>query len=124
MTRIRLAAGAGLAALALAAGSTAMTHPKLTGVVGPGFTISIKNAQGKAVKNLKVGTYTIAVTDKSKIHNWVLEGPGLGKKGKEITSTPFVGKKSATVTVKKGVYTFVCTPHRTVPTMKGTFKVA
>ena len=122
MTRISFAAVA-VAALALAVGSAAMTHPKLTGTVGPGFTIDLKNAKGKKVTSLKAGTYTIAVTDKSAIHDYVLEGPGLGKKGKTITGVKFVGKASKTVTLKKGTYTFVCTPHRKVPSMKGTFKV-
>jgi plastocyanin len=34
----------------------------------------------------------------------------------------FVGKKSLTVTLKKGTYRFVCDPHAS--SMKGSFKVA
>ncbi len=126
MTRISLIAAAVAAALTLAGVVSAQGQAptKLNGVVGPGFTISLKTTAGKVVKTLKPGAYAITVTDKSKIHNWVLEGPGLGAKGKEITSTPFVGKKTATVTLKKGAYLVVCTPHRAVPTMKSTLKVA
>ena len=122
MKRIALLAVASAAALTLAVQSLAAgAATKLKGTVGPGFTITLKDAKGKTVKALKAGKYTIAVADKSNIHNWVLEGPGL-KKGKEVTSTPFVGSKTATVTLKKGTYTYVCTPHRS--TMKATFKVS
>ena len=122
MTRISLAAAV-VVALGLAVGSAAMTHPRLTGTVGPGFTIDLKSAKGKKVTSLKAGTYRIAVTDKSAIHDYVLEGPGLGKKGRTITGIKFVGKTTKTVTFRRGAYTFVCTPHRKVPSMIGTFKV-
>jgi plastocyanin len=122
MTRITLLAGTALAALALAAQSVfaASSATKLKGDVGPGFTIHLKDAAGKTVKTLKAGAYSITVEDKSSIHNFKIEGPGVQK---EITGVKFVGKKTATVTFKKGTYTYVCTPHRKIPTMKGTFTV-
>jgi plastocyanin len=122
MTRITLLAGTALAALALAA-QTIFAAPgatKLKGDVGPGFTIHLKDAAGKTVKTLKAATYSVTVDDKSKIHNFKFEGPGVQK---EITGIKFVGKKTATVTFKRGKYTYVCTPHRKIPTMKGTFTV-
>jgi plastocyanin len=106
---------ASIAALALA--GSAAAAPKLTGTVGPGFTISLKQ-NGKAVKTVKAGTYSITVSDKANIHNFHLRGPGVNK---EITSVPFVGTKTVTVKLQKGVYKFVCDPHLT--TMKGSFKV-
>jgi plastocyanin len=105
------------AALALAATAGAMSNPKLTGTVGPGFTITLTSG-GKAVKALKAGTYTIAVTDKSDIHNFHLTGPGLDKM---ITTVPFQGTKSITVTLKPGTYKYMCDPHAS--SMKGSFKV-
>jgi plastocyanin len=120
MTRSTLLAVAALGALVLAAQTAAMAPPKLSGTVGPGFTITLKKG-GKKVTKLTAEKYTITVADKSPIHNFVLQGPGLGK-GKEITGVSFVGTKTATVTLKKGTYTFVCIPHKT--TMKGTFKVS
>jgi plastocyanin len=118
LLRIRIVAAAvGVAALALVASASAMAPVKLAGTVGPGFTISLKKA-GKAFKSLKAGKYTIAVSDKSNIHNFHLKGPGVNK---QITTVPFVGTKTVTVTLKKGTYTFVCDPHST--TMKGSFKV-
>ncbi len=117
MLRIRIVAvAAGVAALALVASAGAVT-PKLTGTVGPGFTISLKKA-GKTLKTLKAGKYSITVSDKSSIHNFHLTGPGVNK---EITTVPFTGTKTVIVTFKKGTYKFVCDPHAT--TMKGTFKV-
>lgn len=120
MTRIVLLAGAAVAALAFAVQTGAMAPTKLKGNVGPGFTIHLKNASGKRVSTLKRGTYRITVVDKSSIHDFKLEGPGVQK---TITGIKFVGTKTATVTFKKGTYTYVCTPHRKIPTMKGTFRV-
>ena len=119
MKRIVLVAGTGVAALVLAAQSGAMSPTKLKGDVGPGFTIHLKDAKGKAVKKLKAGKYTITVTDKSNIHNFHLTGPGVNK---EITSVAFQGTKTVTVTLKKGKYTYVCDPHAS--TMHGSFTVS
>ena len=108
-----------VAAVALAAAATAssMATPKLTGTVGPGFTISLKKA-GKPVKTLKAGKYTFVVADKASIHNYEIEGPGLDK---AITSVSFMGTKTVTLTLKKGTYKFYCAPHQS--TMHGSFKV-
>ena len=83
---------------------------KLTGTVGPGFTISMK-------KPTKAGKYTLVVSDKSSIHNFRLKGPGVNV----ATSVPATGSKTFKVTLKKGKYTFLCDPHPT--TMKGSFTI-
>jgi plastocyanin len=116
---IRIAfAAAVAAALALAAAAQAST-PTLQGEVGPGFTIEVKMA-GKDVKTLKAGTYKLVVQDKASIHDFHLIGPGLDK---VVTSVPFTGTKTVTVTLKKGKYTYQCDPHASRG-MKGSFKVA
>ena len=116
MTRIRSLAA--LAALALVAiGPAQAAVPKLTGTVGPGFTISLKKS-GVAVKTLKAGKYSLVVTDKSGIHNFRLKGPGRVNKATGITRT---GTTTFALTLVKGTYTFLCDPHPT--SMKGTFKV-
>jgi plastocyanin len=107
-------------ALALAAPPTAfavLSATKLVGTTGPGSTITLRKA-GKRVTILKAGKHTITVSDKSSSHNFVLKGPGVSK---QITGVAFVGTKTATVTLKKGKYTYFCTPHRSF--MNGAFTV-
>ncbi len=92
---------------------------KLKGSVGPGFTISLKDGAGKAVKKVKAGiTYRVSVADRSTSHDFHLTGPGVNKK-------TAVGRK-ATITwklkFKKGTYRFQCDPHKSV--MKGSFKAS
>ena len=89
----------------------------LTGEVGPGFTIELKQGS-KDVKQLKAGTYTIKVQDKASIHNFHLKGPGLNKS----TTVPFKGTQTWKITLKPGTYTYQCDPHA-ASGMKGTFKV-
>jgi len=117
MSRIALFAAGLLATLALAAPLGAATSvTKLTGTVGPGFTITLKKGTAK-VKTLKPGSYKITVNDKSNIHDFHLTGPGVNKM---ITTISFKGTKSVTVKLKKGKYTYRCDPH---PTMVGHFTV-
>ncbi|HJR94392.1 MAG TPA: plastocyanin/azurin family copper-binding protein [Gaiellaceae bacterium] len=102
--------------LALAIGAIAAlpvlaATPKISGSVGPGFTISL------AKKPTKAGKTTFVIRDRSSIHNFHLRGPGVNK----TTSVSAVGSKSFTVTLKKGKYTFLCDPHPT--TMKGSFTI-
>jgi plastocyanin len=108
-----------VAAVALAAAATASSKsaPKLTGTVGPGFTITLKQGT-KPVKTLKAGRYSITVSDRSNIHNFRLRGPGVNR---QITTVPARGTKTVTLTIKRGTYTFVCDPHAS--TMRGTFRV-
>jgi plastocyanin len=105
--------------LALAPATVAAnTTSKLSGVTGPGFTITLKSA-GKPVQTLKAGTYTIVVSDKSSIHNFHLFGPGIDKK----TTVPFTGTQTWTVKLKAGTYTYQCDVHAAAG-MKGSFKVS
>jgi plastocyanin len=89
----------------------------LTGEVGPGFSIEVKQGS-KDVKTLKAGTYTIKVQDKATIHNFHLKGPGLNKS----TTVPFMGTQTWKIKLKPGTYTYQCDPHASSG-MKGTFKV-
>lgn len=98
------------AALALPALSAESQAPKLTGTVGPGFTITMK-------KPKKAGKYTLVVADKSSIHNFRLKGPGVNV----ATSVSATGTKTFRITLKKGKYTFLCDPHPT--SMIGSFRI-
>jgi plastocyanin len=103
-------------AAALLAPAAQAKSPGLTGEVGPGFAIEVK--QGSMdVKHLKPGSYTILVEDKSAMHNFHLVGPGVNK----MTAVPFQGKQTWNVTLKKGTYRYLCDAHPT--SMKGSFTV-
>ena len=99
-----------LAIAAIAALPVLAATPKITGTVGPGFTISMK-------KPTKAGKYTLVVSDKSSIHNFRLKGPGVNV----ATTVPATGSKTFKVTLKRGKYTFLCDPHPT--SMKGSFTI-
>ena len=112
MRRITLSAVAIVSGLAVAAPTFAAADAnRLTGTVGPGFTITMSK------KTVKPGTYKIVIRDRSSIHNFHLTGPGVNKK----TSVRAVGTKTWTVKLKKGTYKFVCDPH--VSIMHGVLKV-
>jgi plastocyanin len=109
-------------AVAIVASAEAMSSStRLIGTVGPGYTISLKKGTAK-VKTLKAGRYTFVITDKSSIHNFTIEREKGGPKiEKELTDTSFRGKKTVTVTLKKGSWKFYCSIHE--PQMFGFFKV-
>jgi plastocyanin len=107
-----------IAAVVLASASLAST-PKLTGTVGPGFTITLTQG-GKKVTKLKAGKYTLVVNDKSSMHSYGLDGPnGFAK---DFTSVSYKGSKTFTLKLKPGTYKFYCSPHES--TMFGHFKVS
>ena len=92
---------------------------KLVGTVGPGFSITLEDAQGNRVRNLEPGTYDVEVKDLSEEHNFHLVGPGVDE---EITEVAFEGERTVTVQLEPGEYTFQCDPHAS--SMRGTFTVS
>jgi plastocyanin len=106
-----------VAALAVTAvTSEAAGQPTLTGVVGPGFNISLKN-RTKTVKMLAPGRYIFVIHDNSNVHNFHLTGPGVNRK----TAVGTTGTVTWRLTLRNGTYRFVCDPHATL--MKGKFIV-
>jgi Copper binding proteins, plastocyanin/azurin family len=103
-------------AIAVAGALGAPSATTLTGVDGPGFTITLKKGSAK-VTSLQAGAYKFVIQDKSNIHNFHLRGPGVNK----MTSVSAVANSTWNVTLKKGKYTYVCDPH--APAMKGSFTV-
>jgi plastocyanin len=85
--------------------------------VGPGFEISLKDANGADVTTLAAGEYTITVDDQADIHNFHLTGPGVD----EDTGVSETGMSTWTVTFEAGSYHFQCDPHSS--TMNGDFDV-
>jgi plastocyanin len=116
MSRIHLVlATAVIAALAFAASASAAPI-RLSAVVGPAFNITVKKGALK-VRRLKPGRYLIVVADRSNIHNFHLRGPGINRK----TGVAAKGTFRWRVTLKRGLYRYVCDPH--APVMKGSFRV-
>lgn len=117
ITSLALVTAAAAVALVVT-GPIAAAPPVVKGTVGPGFTISLTKG-GKKVTSLKAGVrYRFDITDRSSIHDFHLSGPGTNK---VITGVGFTGKKSLTLTLKRGTYRYVCDPHSSV--MKGSFRV-
>ena len=98
--------------------TTAASGSTLTASVGPGFDISLTDADGAAVSTLSPGQYTIEVNDQSDIHNFHLTGPGVD----EMTDVGGTGTETWTVTFAAGSYHFQCDPHAS--TMNGDFEVS
>jgi hypothetical protein len=109
-------------ALAGAAFSRGTSTPTLKGVVGPGFTISLKKG-GKKVKTLKAGKYKLVISDKSSIHNFTLERekPSKPKMEKLLSGTGFTGSKTVIWTLKPGNWRAYCSIHEAE--MQQNFKV-
>jgi plastocyanin len=97
---------------------TAKTKMVLTS--GPTEVITFKTAGGAAVKQMKVGTYTVTVRDRGRIHNAHLAGPGYNRKTTPLT---FTGTQKWKVALKRaGSLRFLCDPHAATG-MKGSAKI-
>jgi plastocyanin len=115
----RIAAGLLFAALAFPSAAAQADNPKLVAVVGTNdaFVISLRDASGNLVTHLDPGTYDIAVSDRSEIHDFHLKGPGVDN----ATLIEAVQNVTWTVTLTDGRYAFMCDPHSTQ--MRGFFTV-
>jgi plastocyanin len=117
MRTLFVSLGLGAASLAAGVGVQAAAGPQtVTGVVGPSFSISLKE-HTKTVKTLAPGTYAFVIHDKSSIHNFHLLGPGVDRK----TSVTGTGTSTWRLTLRRGTYRFRCDAHPTI--MKGKFVV-
>jgi plastocyanin len=79
------------------------------GSVGPGFVITLKDANGVDVTHLDTGTYTLLVHDLSEEHNFHLFGPGVDV----TTDVTTIGDQTFTITITDAVYNFQCDAHPT-----------
>ncbi len=90
--------------------------PRLSGSVGPGYTIALNGAHRK-LKTTKARSYLLTVHDRSAIHDFHLVGPGVSKK----TGVGFRGTVSWKVKLRKrATYRYWCDPHKSI--MKGSFQ--
>lgn len=94
-------------AVSIPAAATGSPNATLTAVVGPGFSISLKNADGSRVTHLDPGAYDISVTDTEITHNFHLRGPGVDQR----TDIEGTGTVTWTVAITDGTYTFLCDAH-------------
>lgn len=117
MIRPRLAAIPIATAFALLPAASQGQTATLTGTVGPGFTITLRDAGGARVQHLDPGTYTINVSDLADIHNFHLFGPGVN----QLTDVVEMGNVTWTVTFRDGIYTYRCDPH--LSSLRGRFAV-
>jgi hypothetical protein len=116
---IRIALVTVAAALLLPSAVAQADNPRLTAIVGTNeaFVISLRDASGNGVARLDPGTYDIAVSDRSEMHNFHLKGPGV-----DLKTAPEAAENVVwTVTFTDGRYAFMCDPHAT--TMRGFFLV-
>lgn len=98
--------------------STAAALPRFFGRVGPGFTITLKRANGTVVRHASAGSKTFIIRDRSSAHNFHLVGPGVDRH----TGVAFVGRRRwSPVTLSPGTYTYLCDVHP--DTMRKTFRV-
>jgi hypothetical protein len=103
----------GAAVFAASAFGRTSVHPKLVGIVGKNDAYKITlTMNGKIVKKLKAGTYTVAISDDSSIHNYELDGPH--GKSWTFTSVPFVGTRTVTLKLVAGKYKAYCEAHESV----------
>ncbi len=113
---------AAAAALLLLPASSSADSPQLIGTVGPGFTISLKAADGLAITHLDAGSYQLVVHDLSAEHDFHLFGPA--GSGVDATTGPdlaFVGDKTFNLVLPDGVkIDFACDAHAV---MHGSFTV-
>ena len=116
-TRIALtftAIAAALTIVPLAPATPAAT--RLVATVGPDFTITITK-NGRKVRSLTAGTYTIVVRDRSDEHNFRLRGPSVNR----ATGIARMGTSTWTLRLRRGTFRYVCDPH--ADHMRGSFVV-
>lgn len=106
------------ALIAIAAAPAQSRVVTLRGAVTADAKITLTQ-NGKKVTRLKAGTYRIVVRDASGDHNFALRKAGGATK--QLTTVPFTGTRTATVTLTNGRWEFFCVPHESF--MRGSVSV-
>jgi hypothetical protein len=108
-----VAALLGAVVFAASAFGRTSARPALVGIVGKNDAYKITlTMNGKLIKTLKAGTYTVSIHDDSSIHNYELDGPH--GKSWTFTTVPFTGTKTVTLKLVAGKYKAYCAPHESV----------
>jgi hypothetical protein len=110
------------AAFAPAAFARHTADPTLIGKVGlhDAYRITLTFTNGKTVKSIPAGNYTLIVHDYSKLHNFAL-GSQTQNRRLLTTGIPWVGTRTYRLTLAPGRYAYACSAH--YQTMNGTFVV-
>jgi plastocyanin len=91
---------------------------RLQAISGPGFTIALRTMAGARVTSTARGRVDLVVRDRSRAHNFHLIGPGVNRR----TTLGFVGTQTWKLTLRPGLYRFLCDPHARRG-MRGSFRV-
>jgi hypothetical protein len=120
MSRTLLAAA--LAGTFALAGVAQAQNPVLIAKVGlhNSYKIALRTPDGKLVRSIPAGTYSIVVHDYSRFHNFAL-GSQTENKRLFTTGIRWVGTRTYTLTLGPGNYAYACSAH--FRTMNGTFVV-
>ena len=84
------------------------------------YKIALRTPDGRLVRSIPAGTYSIVVHDYSKIHNFAL-GSQTQNKRLLTTGIPWIGTRTYRLALTPGRYAFACSAH--FQTMNGTFVV-
>ena len=86
---------------------------------GPGQVIGLRTGAGRRVTAMKVGTYTMVVRDRSRLHNARVTAPGF----RRATTVPFVDQRRWRVRLARpGTLRFLCDPHASLG-MRGSARI-
>ena len=80
------------------------------------YEIGLTTQDGIPVEVVAAGSYTLVVSDPSRIHNFHLSGAGVDV----ATDVRGTGEKRFEVTFEAGEYSYTCDPH---PSMSGSLRV-
>lgn len=93
---------------------------KLVLTSGPAEVITLKTSTGKAVKQMRLGTYKVTVRDRGRDHNAHVVAPGFDRRTKPLEYT---GTQLWTIRLARtGSFRFLCDPHA-ITGMKGSAKI-
>jgi hypothetical protein len=88
---------------------------KLAGSVGPKRTISLRGPEGK-LRTIAAGPVVLTVTDRTRVHNFHLVGPGVNRK----TGVVFRGRVTWNVMLQPGSYSYRSDKRKS---LRGSFTV-
>lgn len=101
-----LALSAAVAGSSLAGSPKVKQPPKLKASVTAAGAVSLRDANGKLVKQLRAGWYTITIADDSHALDFHILGPGVN----HSTGVKFRGVELWGMHVRKGIYHFRSDP--------------